>query len=354
MIDNNLLSTPESLEFKSTNIRLDGAFHKKSVDVTQGNNLKITYSTSFSEIEQLDNTYNKIVASEPLNNIRFLNKFLQAVNYKLSSDGIFEGNFEEYKHRKLRVLNKKNKLLNHLIHSGDILVNRVLPKLKFSKRFYFEITNGKGRVLSKAEAFGRLYSCGFEIIEEYDLEGKTYFTAKKVKEPVFNNKPSYGPLIRLNRIGKEGKPIRVYKLRTMHPFSEYLQDYVYQNNDLQAGGKFKNDFRISKEGKIFRKFWLDELPMFINLLKGEMKIVGVRPLSEHYFRLYSEELKEKRVKTKPGLLPPFYADMPETLEEIIQSELKYLEAYEKAPFRTDIKYFYLVVKTIALKGARSK
>ncbi len=48
--------------------------------------------------------------------------------------------------------------------------------------------------------------------------------------------------------------------------------------------------------KIMRKFWLDEFPMFINVFKGEMKLVGVRPLSRHYFSLYSDELKEKKAK----------------------------------------------------------
>ena len=140
----------------------------------------------------------------------------------------------------------------------------------------------------------------------------------------------------------------------MHPFSEYLQDYIFHQNELQEGGKFRNDFRISKEGKIFRKFWLDEIPMFINFFKGDMKLIGVRPISKQYYSLYSTELQEKRIRTKPGLLPPFYADMPKTLEEIIASELKYLNAYEQAPLKTDIKYFFLSLKSILIQGARSK
>ena len=96
------------------------------------------------------------------------------------------------------------------------------------------------------------------------------------------NNPTYAPIISLNRIGKNGKIIKVYKLRTMHPFSEYLQEYVYNRNELQEGGKIKNDFRISPEGRIFRKFWIDEIPMLINIFKGEMKLVGVRPLSEAF------------------------------------------------------------------------
>ena len=166
--------------------------------------------------------------------------------------------------------------------------------------------------------------------------------------------PTYGPFVKLKRIGKGGKFIKVYKLRTMHPYSEYLQDYMHIVHPLEEGGKFKNDFRISTAGKIFRTFWLDELPMLINLFRGEMKIFGVRPLSQQYFNLYSEELRQKRIRFKPGLIPPFYADMPKTLEEIQASEMRYLEAYEKHPFKTDFVYFWKALYNIFFKKARSR
>ena len=63
------------------------------------------------------------------------------------------------------------------------------------------------------------------------------------------------------------KIIKVYKSRTMHPYAEFLQEYVYNTQGLQEGGKFKSDFRVTTIGKIFRAFWIDELPMIINLLK---------------------------------------------------------------------------------------
>ena len=102
-----------------------------------------------------------------------------------------------------------------------------------------------------------------------------------------------------------------------------------------------------------RQFWLDELPMIINILKGDLKIVGVRPLSKHYYSLYTKELQDKRIDSKPGLLPPFYVDMPSTLDEIIESELKYLRAYEKRPFLTDMRYFFSICSNIIVRKARS-
>ena len=140
----------------------------------------------------------------------------------------------------------------------------------------------------------------------------------------------------------------------MHPYSEYLQGYIFEKNSLKEGGKFNKDIRITTIGGFIRKYWLDELPMIINLLKGELKLVGVRPLSNHYYSLYRKELQEKRNKFKPGLLPPFYADMPKTLDEIQNSEMKYLVACENnGTFRTDVKYIYLIFKNVFFKGVRS-
>jgi lipopolysaccharide/colanic/teichoic acid biosynthesis glycosyltransferase len=139
----------------------------------------------------------------------------------------------------------------------------------------------------------------------------------------------------------------------MHPYSEYLQGYVYQLNDLKDGGKFQHDFRITSWGSMCRRIWLDELPMIINLFTGDMKLVGVRPLSKHYFSLYSPEMRERRIKYRPGLLPPFYADMPNNIEEIQASELRYLDAYDKSPILTDISYFFRSLRNILFRHARS-
>ena len=146
----------------------------------------------------------------------------------------------------------------------------------------------------------------------------------------------------------------MYKLRTMHPYSEYLQQYVYEHSKLEEGGKFRNDFRVHTLGRFMRRFWLDELPMLFNLLKGDLKPVGVRPLSRHYFDLYDESLKAKRIRTRPGLIPPFYADMPGTLEEIQHSENKYLDEYFRRPFLTDCRYFHKAMYNIIFRKARSR
>jgi lipopolysaccharide/colanic/teichoic acid biosynthesis glycosyltransferase len=300
-----------------------------------------------------DDLLDVFVREERINDIRYLNKYFEKVNSSLKNGGTFKGNVETFNVRRERILKKFPTPINRIHLFFDTILVRISPKLSITKNLYFNITKGKGRVLSKSETYGRLYSCGFEILEEEYKNNKIYFSVKKIKEPLFDMSPSYGFLIKLNRVGQYGKLIKVYKLRTMRPYSEYLQEYVFQKNNLKKGGKLKDDFRISPEGKFFRKFWIDELPMLYNLIKGDMKLIGVRPLSPHYFSLYTKDLQKMRVKSKPGIIPPFYADMPLTLEEIMASEIKYLKAYQKRPFHTDFIYFFKALNNILIRKKRS-
>jgi lipopolysaccharide/colanic/teichoic acid biosynthesis glycosyltransferase len=316
--------------------------------------LFISTATRFNVHFQPDNYFQQIVNLKKINDIQYINKFFETVNRKLPEEGTFIGCVETKTQRKNRILAKYPPVINWLVYMADFMVKRIFPKFMLTKKIYFLLTRGQNRVLTRAEILGRLYSCGFEIVDEIDIDNFFYFVAKKNAEPAYDMNPTYGPFIKLRRIGKGGKIIKVYKLRTMHPYAEYLQPYIYKKNKLEEGGKFKDDFRISTLGKFFRTFWLDEMPMIFNLIKGDLKIVGVRPLSQHYFELYSEELKQKRIKYKPGLIPPFYADLPKTLDEIQSSELRYLESYCKRPFFTDLIYFWKAFKNIVFKKARSK
>lgn len=329
------------------------SFIKQYTELSDGATLLTSTNTRFNIDKHNKSKFINIVNLKRINDVRWINKFFESINSKIENGGYYINCVETYNTRKNRVLKRFIRPFNWMAYTIDVFITRVLPKVPFTKRIYFFVTKGHGRVLSRAETFGRLYSCGFEIVDEKLINHKLYFVARKIKEPVFDNNPTYGPIIRLKRYGKGGKLFNVYKLRTMHAYAEYLQEYVFKHNNLQDGGKFKNDFRITTEGRIFRKFWIDELPMFINVFKGNMKIVGVRPLSKHYFNLYSDELKERRIKHKPGLVPPYYVDNPKTLEEIMASEMRYLVAYEKHPLRTDFVYFWKAFYNIVFKHARS-
>ncbi len=288
-----------------------------------------------------------------LNKIRRINKFFIDINALLDEGDTFVCCCQTSTTRKLRIFKAYPWGLNYLIYTLDYSWNRICPKLPFLKKIYFAVTRGQHRVFPRPEILGRLYSCGFEVKQEEYIHNLFYIVAVKTKLPFDDPSPSYGLLVRLRRVGKAGKLIGVYKFRTMHAYAEYLQPYIYQHNQLQEGGKFADDYRISVFGRFMRKCWLDELPMLINILKGDMKLVGVRPLSQHYYSLYSPELQQLRIRTKPGLLPPFYVDMPKNLEEIEASERRYLESYFRYPFLTDWRYFWKIWYNILIKRKRS-
>jgi lipopolysaccharide/colanic/teichoic acid biosynthesis glycosyltransferase len=312
-------------------------------------------SSELYNIQKLQNyRYDTLINFMPLNQIRGVNKLFATVNDKLPDDGIWICCYEPQSVTKRNILNRYSLVVSWLYYIAFFLYKRVMPKLFMTSRLYFDITEGKNRVLSKAEVLGRLCYCGFEIVAERKIGDLNYVVARRKYRPQIIEKRVYGIFVKLNRVGKNGKMFNVYKLRTMHPYSEFLQAYIYEKYSLQEGGKFNHDIRISTLGRIARKYWLDELPMLFNLLKGDMKLVGVRPISQHYFSLYTKELQDKRTRHTPGLLPPFYADMPKTLEEIEASEMRYLTmCEEKGTLRTDFIYFWKIVFTIIFKRARS-
>ena len=294
-----------------------------------------------------------IVSLKQVNNVRFVNKFFEAANQRLRLGGYLLGYVETADQRQERLMAKFPKPFNKAYCLMDYWVKRVWPKMPYLKHYYFLMTNGRNRVISEMETYGRLYSCGFRLIESKEIDGKLYFVAQKTGEPDFNKEATYGPLIKLKRVGKKGKLIKVLKFRTMYPYSEYIQEFIYERNGLGDGAKFKNDPRVNSAGHFMRKYWLDELPMLINLLRGDVKIFGVRPISRHYFSLYSEEFQEYRKNFKPGLIPPVYVEIPNSVEDTEAIERRYLESYAKKPLRTDIRYMYLFVRNIVFKRVRS-
>ncbi|MBQ6770724.1 MAG: sugar transferase [Bacteroidales bacterium] len=294
-----------------------------------------------------------LVSAEHLNKTRYINRYLRQANAKLKQDGYFVGSFDTEKMRRMKIFAHYPQIVAYIVYFFDFLWHRMFPKLPLLRRFYYLCTNKVRKVIPRPEMLGRFYYCGFDVVSEKYIHDRYYILAQKKREP--STEPhTNGMIVRLKRVGKDGKLFNVYKFRTMYAYSEFLQGYVYENNDLDKGGKFKDDYRVTEWGRWLRRLWIDELPTVFNILLGQMKLVGVRPLSQQYFDLYSKDLQQFRVKTKPGLFPPYYVDMPDTLEEIQESERRYLEAYFEHPFRTDWQYFWKIVGNIVFKGKRSK
>ena len=297
-----------------------------------------------------------IVQKRSLNLIRHLNTLLNRTNETLQEGGYLWCHTRTASLKRRLLMERYPWGVNYVAFTLHFLWHRVCPKMNLTKRLYFAVTGGKNRTFNRVEVLGRLYRAGFEVLDEEFRHGEFWVLARKAKAPIWDDVPSGSPLIKLKRVGKDRRLISVYKLRTMYSYSEYLQPYVYEYNHLQKGGKFADDYRVTPWGRWMRRLWIDELPMFINFFRGEMKLVGVRPLSRHYFSLYTPEMQELRTRVKPGLLPPFYYDKqtPQTIEEVQASERRYVEACLRHPILTDIKYFFGTIGNIIFRGKRSK
>lgn len=109
--------------------------------------------------------------------------------------------------------------------------------------------------------------------------------------------PGAAPIFKHYRVGKDGKLFPCYKFRSMVPNAkEKLQEYLKNNPEAKIEWdkyfKLKNDPRITKVGKIIRKTSIDELPQFINVLKGEMSWVGPRPIIKDEIHYYGKYIKD--------------------------------------------------------------
>lgn len=288
-----------------------------------------------------------------LNDFRWLNRYLIRLHQRVSDGGYIVGNLETIQQYRTRFFRKMPGYLANILYLPDFIFRRIFPKIPVLQKIYFFITDGKNRAFSKAEAFGRLQFCGFAVFAEQAISDHLWFIARKVKTVSVDENPSYSPIAKLPRIGLNGDIINIYKFRTMYPYSEYLQEYAYQHNQLDEKGKIKDDFRMTGWGKVFRKLWIDELPQIVNWFRGEVSLVGVRALSQHFFDLYPEDMQLLRVQFKPGLVPPYYADMPKSFDEILESERKYLTRKKEKPLTTDIIYFFKAFYNIFFRHARS-
>jgi len=301
-----------------------------------------------------DNSLTFLLNLHKVNDFRRINQYFIEANKKIKLGGILISRFESIEQRRKRIYQKYPYVFAKLFYQFDFIYKRAWPKLPFLKKIYFIISGGNNRILSMAECLGRLSFCGFELLDLQEIDNFFYLIAKRVKDPSQDKTPSYGFIFRQKRIGKNANVFYAYKLRTMHPYSEYIHSYTYEKYKLNNRGKISDDFRITSWGRIFRKHYIDELPGLINLLKRNVKLIGVRPLSETFFSIYPEDLKKARIERKPGLIPPYYVDLPNSIEEVWESERKYLEKYEKNPIKTDLIYFIKSLNNILFHHAKSE
>lgn len=139
---------------------------------------------------------------------------------------------------------------------------------------------------------------------------------------------SKGPIIfSQDRVGKGGKVFKMYKFRSMLINAEELKEKLIDKNErIGPMFKIKNDPRITKVGKFIRKTSIDELPQLVNILKGEMSIVGPRPSLRSEVDEFDEWML-KRLNVKPGLTCYWQVSGRNEIEfeEWMKLDIKYVE-----------------------------
>ena len=161
--------------------------------------------------------------------------------------------------------------------------------------------------------------------------------------------PGDGAIFRQRRVGRDGKLFWLYKLRTMCPDAEeQLNELLSQNQMDGPVFKIKGDPRITRVGRFLRKTSLDELPQLLNVLQGDMSIVGPRPALPREVELYSD-YQRQRLYVTPGLscywqIAPHRNEM--SFDEWVVLDLKYIQ---ERSFWVDWKIIFLTVRAMLMK-----
>jgi exopolysaccharide biosynthesis polyprenyl glycosylphosphotransferase len=145
---------------------------------------------------------------------------------------------------------------------------------------------------------------------------------------------SPGPVFfRQKRVGQFGKEFTFLKFRSMHTnndpkiHQEYIRSLIKEKAN-HAGGTFKiqNDPRVTRVGRFIRKTSLDELPQFINVLKGDMSLVGPRPPIPYEFESYSLWHRRRIVEARPGITGEWqvYGRSRTSFDDMVRMDLRYI------------------------------
>lgn len=156
-------------------------------------------------------------------------------------------------------------------------------------------------------------------------------------------------------VGQHGREFNVYKFRTMVLGAEAMWEDAVGSLPRDDTGKLVDDPRITPVGRFLRKYWIDELPQLFNLVRGDLKLVGLRPgRQEEWESLLGDEWTII-LGYKPALIGVQYAfDRHDGLDGMVEQAREYLKQYDANPRLTDACYLLKFVRNVALKGMRSR
>lgn len=232
--------------------------------------------------------------------------------------------------------------INIGVFQPDVVESLIVKKDKIQRSKIIEKT--EACVKRSIDIIGAI--CGTALLVPITLGIWVANIVTKNKGPIFYN---------TERIGKDGKTFKMYKFRSMVlGADEILTEYLEQNPEAQKEykkyKKLKHDPRVTKVGEFIRKTSLDEFPQFLNVLKGEMSLVGPRP----YLPREKEDMQEyysSIIKCKPGVTGFWQISgrSNTTFNDRLQMDTTYSLT---STLKTDTKILFKTIKhVIAREGA---
>ncbi|MCD7847482.1 MAG: sugar transferase [Oscillospiraceae bacterium] len=231
-----------------------------------------------------------------------------------------------------------------------------------------EVDNAEGTYEITCEDGGESLSenrCKLITREEVESSKKVYRFVKRAEDIVLSlaalivlcipmlivafivwvTSPGASPIFKQERVGKNGKTFKLWKFRSMIPNAESKLDELMSQNEMDGPVfKIKKDPRITPFGSFIRKTSIDELPQLVNILRGDMSIVGPRPALPREVEQYGD-FERQRLLVRPGLTcywQTHHARNEVSFEDWMKLDAKYVREYS---FIEDWK---LIFKTFAV------
>ena len=227
---------------------------------------------------------------------------------------------------------------NDILSYDEIETSALIPKKFDRSKIILKIEDILKRML---DIFGGI--CGVVMLIPLTIGVWLANKLSKDKGPIFYTQ---------ERIGQNGKIFKMYKYRSMvvgadEKLKEYLENNVGAREEYKKFKKLKNDPRVTKIGKFIRKTSLDEFPQFINVLKGEMSLVGPRP----YLPREKEEINgffKYITACKPGItgLWQTRGRSNTTFTDRLTMDMEYYYNHE---LKMDIKLIYKTIRNVVKK-----
>jgi exopolysaccharide biosynthesis polyprenyl glycosylphosphotransferase len=198
---------------------------------------------------------------------------------------------------------RSNRLVRELTHAGiHVELSSTLLDISASRMFvrplgrfpvvYVEAVKRFGWRTAAKRCFDLVLAVGLLVLTAPVIAASLLAIKLESPGPVF---------FRQIRVGRDGKPFLLFKLRTMVVDAEARLDEVRQLNEVDGPlFKMRNDPRVTRIGRVLRSLSIDELPQLVNVLRNEMSIVGPRPALPHEVDAWGEDLRS-RLRVKPGL-----------------------------------------------------